>query len=158
MLVDIVLDTNILVHAHNPEELRHDDCRTLVQEMTTCKTHLCVDEGFDLNEANNRSVIGSEYLKHLGHGTVGHALIIRLASSLRVKYVSARVPQNVSRKIMQQVPKGPDRTFLKVAFNSQDKTLACHDFGDIPDGVRTRLRESFGLQIVDAMGAVVALQ
>jgi hypothetical protein len=158
MLTDIVLDTNILMHAHNPEELRHDDCRALVQEMTKCATHLCVDEGFDLNEANNRSVIGSEYLKHLGYGTVGHALVTRLASSLRVKYVSSRVPPKVSRNIMKQVSKGPDRTFLKVAFNSQDKTLACHDFNDIPAGVRTRLRKSDGLQIVDAIGAVVALR
>jgi len=158
MLADIVLDTNILVHAHNPEELRHDDCIALVQQMTTCATHLCVDEGFDLNEANNRSVIGSEYIKHLGYGTVGHALITRLASSLRVKYVSPRVPPNVSREIMKQVRKGPDRTFVKIAFNSQDKTLASHDFNDISEGVRSRLRRSNGLQIVDAMGAVVALR
>lgn len=158
MLADIVLDTNILVHAHNVEELRNDDCIALVQQMTTCATHLCVDEGFDLNEANNRSVIGSEYIKHLGYGTVGHALITRLASSLRVKYVSPRVPPDVSKQIVQQVPKGADRTFLKIAFNSQDKTLASHDFNDISKDVRTRLRKSIGLQIVDAQDAVVALR
>jgi len=158
MLVDIVLDTNVLMHAHNPEELRHDTCRELVQEMTTCATHLCVDEGFDLKEANNRSIIGSEYIKHLGFGTVGHALIAHLAKSLRVKYVSPRVPQNVSKKILQQVRKGPDRTFLKVAFNSNDKTLACHDFNDVPEGVRIRLREAVGLRIVDSAGAVAALR
>lgn len=158
MLVDIVLDTNVLVHADNPEEPRREMCCDLLCEMTRCATHLCVDEGFDVNEANNRSVIGSEYLKHLHFGMVGYELVRHLASSLRVKQVSRNVPQNVSRHILTQVPKGPDRTFLKVAFNAQSKTLACHDFNDVPDTVRARLKDRVGLHVVDAEAAVAALR
>lgn len=111
MLVDIVLDTNVLMHAENPEEPRMPMCCELVSQMTNCATHLCVDEGFDLDEAKNRSVIGSEYLKHLRFGMVGYELVKHLAVSQRVKQKSRNVPQNVSRHIVQQVRKGPDRIY-----------------------------------------------
>jgi hypothetical protein len=158
MLADIVLDTNVLVHADNLQEPRRQDCCELIAEMTNCTTHLCLDEGFDLNEANNKSIIGSEYAKHLRFGMVGFALVSHLARSMRLKQLSHRVPQNVARQIMTQVPKGPDRIFLKIAFNSNAKTLACHDFNDVPATVRARLRQSIGLHVLDASAAVAALR
>ena len=158
MLLDIVLDTNVLVHADNPEELRHQTSRALLAELANCVTRLCVDEGFDVIEANNRSIIGAEYLKHLRFGMLGYELVRHLAGSLRVKQVSRNVPQSVLRHITRQVPKGPDRTFLRVAFNSESKTLACHDFDDVPITVRARLQRSIGLQIIDAEAAAAALR
>jgi len=65
MLVDIVLDTNVLMHAENSQEARCEQSGNLLQAPKICTTKLCVDEGFDLNESRNRSQIGSEYLKHL---------------------------------------------------------------------------------------------
>jgi hypothetical protein len=157
MLADIVLDTNVLLHADNDQEPLQRVSRELLVQMTSCPTHLCVDEGFDVIEANNRSIIGGEYLRHLRFGMVGFALVRHLAVSLRVRQVSKNVAQNVSKQIAMQVPKGPDRVFLKVAFNSESKTVVCHDFNDVPDTVRKRLNDRIGLQIIDAEAAAMAL-
>jgi hypothetical protein len=159
MLADIVLDTNVLVHADNPEEVRQHASRELLIELRDRETHLCVDEGFDLNESKNRSVIGCEYLKHLRFGMLGLAVVAHLASSLRVRQVSRSMPQGVARLIRQQgVPKGADRIFLYVAYNSQSKTLTCHDFNDVPPAVRARLRDKIGLRILDAEESVAVLR
>jgi len=159
MLIDIVLDTNVLMHADDPRQPLMQMSRDLLSalQLPTCKTHLCVDEGFDLDEAKNRSQIGSEYLEHLDFGMLGLAVVAHLAGSLRVKQVSRAVPPHVSKKIYTQVPKGPDRTFLKVAFNAADKTLACHDFGDVPAPVRTRLQRAIGVHVLDATAALARL-
>jgi hypothetical protein len=158
MLVDIVLDTNVLMHADNDKEARCQMSRDLLAELQACATHLCVDEGFDLDEAKNRSQIYSEYLEHLRHGMLGFALVAHLARSHRVKIVSRGVPPHVSKKIYTQVSSGPDRTYVKVAFNSDGKTLACHDFGDVPGTVRTRLRKAIGVHVLDAGAALAAMR
>jgi hypothetical protein len=160
MLIDIGLDTNVLMHADDPREPRMQMSRDLLTALQsqTCTTHLCVDEGFDLDEAKNRSQIGSEYLEHLDFGMLGRAVVADLASSPRVKQVSRGVPANVSKKIHMQVSKGPDRTYIRVAFNSDDKTLACHDFGDVPATVRTRLHKAIGVHILEAEAALAALR
>jgi hypothetical protein len=158
MLVDIVLDTNVLVQAHNPEAPHYGFCCELIYEMTNCQTLLCVDEGFNLVEANNRSVIGREYREHLRYGMVGFTLIQYLATSLRVKFVSAHVAQNVAQRINRRVASGPDRVFLRVAFNSQERTLASHDFNDIPEVVRDQLRNRIGLIVLAAEDAAAALR
>jgi hypothetical protein len=157
MLVDIVLDTNVLMHADNAIEPRRQMSRDLLIALQACATHLCVDEGFDLDEANNRSQIGSEYLKHLRVGMLGWAVVAHLASSSRVTFVPRNVPLNIAREINKQVAKGPDRIYLRVAFNSHSKTLACHDFGDVPETVRTRLRAAISVHVLDAGVARAAL-
>jgi len=158
MLVDIVLDTNVLMHADNDKEPRCQMSRDLLTELQDCATHLCVDEGFNLDEAKNRSQIYSEYLGHLRHGTLGFALVAHLARSQRVRTVSRGVPPQVSKKIYTQGLSGPDRTYVKVAFNSDGKTLACHDFGDVPVTVRVRLRKTIGVHVLDAGAALAALR
>ena len=157
MLIDIVIDTNIFLHAVNQQEIRRKDADALLTKIRTCTVHLCVDEGFTLMEAQNRSVIGAEYIKHLRVGTVGFALVSFLAGSNRVKIVPKGVPANISRAIRSQVPKGPDRTFLYVAFNSQEKVLSSHDFGDIPQQVRNRLLAKVGLHVLAADEALARL-
>jgi len=159
MLADIVVDTNVFLHAENRQEPRREQAEGLLLALQnqTCTTLLCVDEGFDVNEANNRSHIGSEYLRHLRFGTLAYAVVVHLLGSQRTKQVPRGVPRNVSRRISQQGVVGADRTFIKVAYNSQDKTLACHDFDDVPEAVRARLRGSIGVRILAADGALAIL-
>jgi len=159
MLVDIVVDTNVFLHAENSQESRRAQAAGLLLALQnkTCTTLLCVDEGFDLEEAKNRSQIGSEYLKHLRHGTLAFAVVVHLLGSLRIKQVRRGVPSNVSRRIIQQGVTGVDRTFIQVTYNSRDKTLACHDFDDVPDTVRDRLRGAIGVRILAADEALEVL-
>src|SRR2546429_630081 len=61
MLPDIVIDTNVLGHPDTPTEPRYAASRALVLRLLEISTHLCVDEGFALDEARNRSFICAEY-------------------------------------------------------------------------------------------------
>jgi hypothetical protein len=157
VLDDIVIDANVMLHSENMQEARRIDALALMTLLKMRTTKLCVDEGFDWNEALNRSHIGSEYLRHLVHGTLGSAIVAYLAASARIKIVPRQVPQAISRKISMSIGSAPDRVYARVAFNSQDKHLVSHDFGDIPQSSRNRLRTSIGLQIVDAATALPRL-
>jgi hypothetical protein len=65
MLVDVVLDTNLLMHSDDERQSHHEDCRNLLWELRDSTTLLCVDEGFDLDQAKNKSLIGGEYFDRL---------------------------------------------------------------------------------------------
>jgi hypothetical protein len=154
MLGDIVVDTNVMMHAHDPREARQKSCTELLEELLRCDTKLCVDEGFDLAPAKNRSHIGYEYLKHLKFGMLAKAVVEHLATTGRVKMLPRTVPHNVSKHVRTQVGKGPDRTYLHVAYNSSERILASHDFHDIPQAVRGRLLSKIGVMVLAAEEAL----
>jgi hypothetical protein len=158
MLLDIVIDANVFLHSYNPASGRQTMCRTLLGHVKNCDVHICVDEGFDSEEARNRSQIGAEYIKHLKVGTVAYELVAYLAKSGRIDIVPKSVPQTTARLIHRQVTKGPDRTYLKVAYNSREKILASHDYEDIPDTVRVRLKKQLMVKVVSAEVATAALE
>jgi hypothetical protein len=56
----------------------------LLTALRECKTQLCVDHGFDLREAKNRSRIGGEYLNRLRVGTPGYEMVAYLAGDVPV--------------------------------------------------------------------------
>ena len=55
MLNDVVVDTNVLVHAQNPNEQRFEDSTNLVDTILNSNTDLCVDEGFNEKEAKTKA-------------------------------------------------------------------------------------------------------
>lgn len=150
-LSDIVVDTNVLVHASNEA---HPYCQASLAFLSTLlagTTAVCVDVGFSVDESKNTSLIGGEYMQHLVFGMPGYAVIQALASSERMKQVPRSVPDNVRRAVKRLVPrKSRDRTFVHVAFNSTDHVLVSHDFDDFGDDVRKKLRRSVGVSIVIA--------
>ena len=157
MLADIVVDTNVFLHAEDQRQASCTQARELIRLLRTCATSLCLDEGFDLDEARNRSQIGSEYLKHLRFGTAGFALVDHLAKSGRLRLLPRSVPQQVAKVINRHVGKGPDRVYVRIAYNSQEKFLASHDFDDIPDGARNKLLNTLHIRVVAVDAAVVSL-
>ena len=152
-LRDFTVDTNVLMHASNPGEPLCENAAKFLIRVRAAKTLLCVDEGFSLNEADNRSHIGSEYLTKLHIGTIGHALIAELARIGRLAVVSRTVPQAMARKINQTVSDKSDRVFARVAHNSQDKTLVSHDFVAFPRRTRGSAPEELSITIIDATAA-----
>jgi hypothetical protein len=50
---------------------------------------------------------------------------------------------------------GADCTYVKVAYNSREKTLASHDFNDLPDTVRARLADAIGGHVFAADQALL---
>lgn len=150
MLSDIVVDANILVHANNFHEPRQSDAREFLLLLHKSESLLCVDEGFHIDEAKNRSIIGYEYLKHLSFGMLGFAVVAYLASSSRIKVVPRKVPEGVSKKIRMKVGNTHDRVYVRVAFNAEDRTLASHDYKDLPQGVRGELHRTINVRIMSA--------
>ncbi len=152
MLRDLVVDTNIFVHASDPEEPLSEESILFLESLQESTAFLCVDPGFHEEPARNRSLIGHEYLKHLKNGMLGYAVVVRLASSERMKPVSRAVGGGDAKKILKLVPNNVrDRTFLRVALNSDDKTLSSHDLTDFPTNIRSAIRRTLNVHVRTAL-------
>lgn len=149
-MIDLVLDTNILLHAANPIEARNADCVELLRLFWSNEIKICVDEGFSIEQSRNRSQIGSEYLARVIHGTLGYALILHLAQNQRISIASRKVAETTNRVINRHVRSKNDRIFIKVAHNSSSKTLVSHDFNDIPQQSREQIKRSIEVHIGEA--------
>lgn len=150
MLNDIVIDTNVLLHAQNPNEKRFEDSSNFINKMLEEKTSLCVDEGFSENESKNKSIIGCEYLSNLQFGSIGLNLIVQLAHQQRIKQLTKRAPERIVRKINQLIRNKKDRVFLSVAYNSDEKTLVSHDYIDFYKTKRRFISTNLQIQVIEA--------
>ena len=150
MLEDIVIDTNVLMHAQNPDEPRFSDARQLIEHMLACLTALCVDRGFNVHPARNQSKIGAEYLDKLQPGSLGFALIVSLVEACRLKQTDRLPPHAVSRAINQLISNRRDRTFVGVSYNSTERVLVSHDYQDFQPAKRTVIRRNLGVRVIDA--------
>lgn len=145
---DVVIDTNVLVHAENKAIKVHQECVDFINYLTDSSESLCFDEGFAWHETFNKSQIAHEYLNNLRYGTMGYMLVVRLATSKRITEVSRTVSKRATNIITQTVSKRRDRVFLKVAFNSENKILISNDFEDFQVPKRTLFRKQLGLQVI----------
>ena len=150
MLRDIVVDTNVFVHASNPGVTYYSEAKHLVAALEGSPTSLCVDEGFDVEPTRNRSLIGQEYLLYLHNGMIAFALVSELATSGRISIVPRCVDPAIGKKINQIIVNRYDRTFLKVAINSRDCFLCSHDFRDFSDHKRTKVKNLFNVRVKTA--------
>jgi hypothetical protein len=150
MLDDIVVDTNVLMHADNPQEKRCAESRALVNDLTVGTTLLCMDEGFDIDQSHNRSAIGAEYLANVRFGSPSHAMIVKLALEARIRPLPRRAHRAAARRINQLVRKRTDRTFLNVAVNSRSSFFVSHDFKDFQKAKRRTIRKELGVRVVEA--------
>jgi len=150
MIDDIVIDTNILVHADNHEEPRQEHCIAIIEKIYSSEQFLCMDEGFDVIESKNSSFIGYEYMKHLRFGMQGYALILKLVQEDRLRFVSKKIPATVNNKINRTGIKKSDRIFVKVTFNSDNKILVTHDYEDFTTKVRGIIKNEIGVNVYDA--------
>jgi len=150
MLYDIVVDTNVFLHASNSEEERHEYAQEFVTRLQEAEIIFCVDEGFSDIESKNRSIIGGEYWRKLGAGTIGYEIVVHLARTERVRIVPRKVDERRGRIICRRIRDKSDRIFVKVAANSIEHRLVSHDFVDIPAVVRGRLRREIDVSVMDA--------
>jgi predicted nucleic acid-binding protein len=157
MLADIVIDTNVLMNASNPSEPRINESNSLLQELLTSNTCLVVDEGFNMDAALNRSLIGAEYIQKLRFGMVGYSVVTKLASSKRLKPVSRMAPRREQRIINQLIRNRRDRTFLSVSYNSTEKVLVSHDFTDFQIDKRNKIRQNLGVDIITASESIIRI-
>jgi hypothetical protein len=158
LIADIVVDTNVWVHANNANEQRQEHAIALAKALLEAATGLCIDDGFDLEPAKNRSTIGAEYLNNLRAGMLGYEVVVALAKAGRIKLISRNAPAATSQKINQLIRKPIDRAFLRVAFNSSSKILVSHDFEDFQAAKRAHIRQTLKIRIIEADVAIEKIE
>ena len=144
MLDDLVVDTNVFVHASNPGVTYCAEAMNLMTALERVSTVLRVDEGFDPDPARNRSLIMGEYLEYLQIGMLAYAFVSTWANTGRIIPASSCVVPAVGRRINQIIRNKRDRTFLKVAMNSDDRFLCSHDFNDFSRRKRAEIKKAMG--------------
>ena len=149
-MVDIVIDTCTLKHASDPNSKYFDNSVEFIDKMFANSTNCVVDEGFTLDESTNQSYIGLEFIKHLQPGTPGFSLIVHLIKNLRLVFVSNKIPNAKKNYIEQIIRNKKDRMFLRVAYNTTEKTLVSHDFTDYQKTKRKNIKKDLSVIIVTA--------
>lgn len=149
-MTDLVIDTCTLKHANDPKSKYFESSVEFINLLFDSDVNCTVDEGFSMNEAENASYIGLEYIKHLQPGTLGYRLITNLALAGRVDFVSNKPPNNIKNFIEQIIRNKKDRMFLRVAYNSAEQILVSHDFTDYQIKKRKTIRRELNVSVVIA--------
>ncbi len=154
-LIDLVIDTNVLVHASNGQVPKQRHSINLIDYLLASSEVICIDDGFVWDDTN-RSFIGSEYRNHLKNGMLGYTFVVTMLAGKRFKECSRSVPVNISKKINQCIShlKPRDKTFLKVTYNSISKTLISHDNEDFHQSKRSHIIRQFKIEVMDASDIV----
>ncbi|MHB8808041.1 MAG: hypothetical protein ACYC59_10740 [Anaerolineaceae bacterium] len=145
MFNDMVVDTNVFVHASNPDDINFQNATLMFKKLSKVSTMLCLDPGFSTDQSKNHSLIMGEYLENLGIGTVGYNIVQKLAASYRFKEVDRKVDSQVGNLIYRKIEEKKDRKFVKIAFNSNDHILISHDYEHFTVGVRHELNMKIGV-------------
>ena len=141
MLADIVIDTNVLVDAGNPGVERQGASVLFSSCLLALTTKLKIDPD---------DLIVTEYLAYLHAGSVGLAILQKLAASDRLVSIDRILAYRIKRKITQLIANTRDRTFLCVAIESDDNLLVSHDFQDFQTPRRIHISREFGVDVVEA--------
>ena len=147
---EIVIDTNVLMHAENPTENFMKDSIDFLSKLIDSNIKICVDEGFDATESKNKSKIYSEYLNNLNYGSFGSTAITLLAQTDRILEKPKKVSNNIGQLINRCVYDKEDRIFTKIAVQSVCKILVSHDHKHFPENVRKCLKKRIDLDIINA--------
>ncbi len=160
MIRDVVIDTNVLMHAQDSTCDKFNDANVFLTALGASATVICVDAGFTWEEASNRSLIGQEYLAHLQHGSTAYSLVEEMARSGRVVEVDRKVGDYQRKQINQLIrsEKARDKTFLRVAVNSHEQILVSHDYEDFQPAKRATIRARLGVSIIEARDATLRLE
>ena len=155
MLKDIVIDTNVLMHADNVSSGRDKEAVDLLVAMLSSNTALCLDVASGGEEYSGSSLIRQEYSERLDGGGLGTQFVTQMASEGRISYVSREVEAGIRKWINQSIGNTRDRTFVRAAINSSEKVLASHDYLDFRASVRKELWKKVQVDVLDAGEAAV---
>lgn len=149
---DVVIDTNIVLHAENAElGERCTSSQELFRALIRTQTRWCVDRGFDVRSERNSSRIFVEYLARTIPSMLGMQVFARLAATERVVMVQ-QAARSVRDSIRKHVWDPTDRVFVQVASGTHEHILVSHD-GGFTAQCRRNLKSEVGVSIVEAIVA-----
>jgi len=151
MLKDMVLDTNVFVHADMPKERRRKDSRTLLKKLLAGTMCLRVDSGFSMNESKNKSLIGHEYIKHVRFPMLGYQVLVSLGNAGRIRTATTKITE-AERKARDRLglAKPGDRRMITIAIKSESGILVSHDEADFTKARRKTIKREFSVEVIDA--------
>jgi hypothetical protein len=147
-----VVDTNVLVHASNPDEpLYFEDSVAFLARLIDTALCIGVDPGFALDETN-RSLVGDEYRKWVVNqppGSLGREILFQLWTTQRVVETSLKVSPDIHKRVLSFIKgaKPRDRTFLKLAYKTLRQELVTHDFEDFQKDKRRTIKAKLGVVV-----------
>jgi predicted nucleic acid-binding protein len=146
---DIVIDTNVFMHAGNPHVEYFDGARAFLEALQNANTLLCIDmPRADSTPSKSSSLIWDEYERKMKATTYGMVVLAKLASSKRVAWVSRDVGAAISKQIQALVPKNTrDKTFIRVAYHSSEKLFMSNDSKDFGPGIRKAIRKALSVHV-----------
>ncbi|NMH97963.1 hypothetical protein [Pseudonocardia acidicola] len=150
---DIVIDTNVLVHAAGgggAAEEKDSSLAILAWLSETTEVLWVLDDQGKRAPDLSTSVLASEYNSSLPPQSIGLALLTSFLLSNRVSF-SPRPSQADAKVIRRLVPNNTrDRAVLGAAIGAQDKVLVSNDYADFSVDVREQAKENFGASIHDS--------
>jgi hypothetical protein len=161
-MIDIVIDTNVLVHTNNKNNHFNKSAVETLTIIHDLDLSICVDDVFNIDESKNTSIIGHEYIKHVRQGTLAYAFLLdRILKRKIVQIVKKdykEVKQKLNRKIMhREMNKPHDIAFVIAAYGSNDKLLISNDCDDFTDNIRRYVADSFSVSIHDSAEYVLLM-
>ena len=152
-MTEIVVDTNVFVHSCNPNTEYFERSSLFVGQLAGSDCILCVDEGLDPDEAQNRSRIWSEYRAHIPPESLAVEILTYMILSGRVKDWPTKVPASIHSSVRKRVADPTDIVFVKVSYNSASECLVSHDFAAFPVEVRDHFRAENIANVIDCYQA-----
>lgn len=143
MVVDLVIDTNVLVHASNCKYEKVDDCLKFIDWLKDSDELVCLDTGTDGH-------IYHEYLLHLPPGSYGFTLLLQLNDENRIRFIDRDIPAAVNTKINKTGIKKTDRIFVRIAYKTIHKILVSQEYEDFTIKNRAHFKKEIGVLILEA--------
>lgn len=139
--MDIVVDTNVLMHAENPASEQQHHAVLLLRHIDQSNTLLCLDE--------SQRILG-EYFEQLSNKSVAKGFLKKWLSSNQ--YVAVKLDLNPAdrRWIGNNIGDALDRIFLKATCVSSNRDLVSHDFEDFSLRMRARIQKRLRVSIQTA--------
>jgi len=145
-LTDVVIDTNIFVHAGNPDVEHFDGATKFLKEVLDSETVICVDK----NKNEYPGKILYEYRDKIRGQHFGSNVFSKLLQQGRFVNVERKIPLREKKILLGLINKRgsqTDKIFVIVAYNSGEKILVSHDFGDFSRDTRGKLKKYLGVEV-----------
>jgi predicted nucleic acid-binding protein len=149
-LKHLTIDTNVIEHANNDIEERKEFSYNFLLAILNSNLKICIDfqkaKGFNLQN----SIIWNEYNNRITSQSFGKIFLQTILIKKRIFPVKRDVNQREKKISDRLIPKPVDRTFLRVAYNSESKIFISHDFEDFSLATRNKLFEEMIVSIKTA--------
>ena len=159
MSSEVVIDTNVLVHAQKPNanKIYGQKSRDFLDEIKTkidssTPIYLCVDNNYSKPGKNtNESKISWEYQEHIRVPGSYSFIFLKIMATNRLIRSKDRFrnqrEKDVIRQCISNKKKMLDCTFVGVACSADSKTLASNDFEDFKSPVRINIHRRLDVNI-----------